>query len=64
MLALTVANVTPTVRPEEILVALRELGGLAEHEPARATRLAQGPLLDDGSVGDPFDADRAAPAPV
>jgi len=64
VLALTVANVTPTVRPEEILVALRELGGLAEHEPARATRLAQGPLLDDGSVGDPFEADRAASAPV
>lgn len=57
----TVANVTPTVRPEEILLALRELGGMPAHDPARATRLAQGPLLDDGTVGDPFDADRVPP---
>lgn len=60
VLEATVANVTPTVRPDELLVALREIGGLPEHEPARSTRLAQGPLRDDGSVGDPFDADRQA----
>jgi radical SAM-linked protein len=59
-LEVTVANVTPTVRPEELLVALREVGGLAGSDPARATRLAQGPLAEDGLVGDPFDADRAA----
>lgn len=58
-LEVTVANVTPTVRPEELLVALREVGGLAGSDPARATRLAQGPLGADGVVGDPFDADRA-----
>jgi radical SAM-linked protein len=60
VLELTVANVTPTVRPDEVLVALREMGGLATSDPARATRLAQGPLVDDGSVGDPFAPDRAA----
>ena len=48
------------VRPAEILVALRELGGLAAGDPARATRLAQGPLGEEGAVGDPLDADRQA----
>ncbi len=57
------ANVTPTVRPDEILVALRELGGLTSHEQARSTRLAQGPLTADGQVGDPLAPDRAAAAP-
>jgi hypothetical protein len=52
--------VTPTVRPDEVLVALREVGGLATSDPARATRLAQGPLGDGGSVGDPLAPDRAA----
>ena len=60
VLEVTVANVTPTVRPDEILVALRELGGLATADPARSTRLAQGPLDPDGLVGDPLAADRAA----
>ncbi len=58
-LELTVANVTPTVRPEEILLALRDLGGLALGAPARPTRLAQGPLGAHGEVGDPLAEDRA-----
>jgi radical SAM-linked protein len=58
VLEVTVANVTPTVRPDELMTALREVGGLVTTDPARATRLAQGPLLPDGMVGDPFDADR------
>lgn len=63
VLELTVANVTPTVRPEEVLAALREFGDLTPSAPARATRLAQGPLAPDGSVGDPLEPDRvAAPA--
>ena len=61
VLEVTVANLTPTVRPEEVLVALREVGGLVTGDPARATRLDQGPLLPDGEVGDPLAADRAAP---
>ncbi len=60
VLELTVANVTPTVRPDEVLAALREVGGLATSDPARATRLAQGPLGDDGAVGDPLAPDRDA----
>jgi radical SAM-linked protein len=60
VLEVTVANVTPTVRPEEILVALREIGGLVAMDPARSTRLAQGPLTTDGLVGDPLAVDRAA----
>jgi radical SAM-linked protein len=62
MLELTIANVTPTVRPAEVLVALQEVGGLAASDPARATRLAQGPLGADGSVGDPLAPDRVAVA--
>ena len=64
VLEATIANVTPTVRPEEILVALREVGGLVTELPARATRTAQGPLLADGTVGDPLAADRLAPEPA
>jgi radical SAM-linked protein len=63
-LEVTIANVTPTVRPEELVVALREVGGLAIADPARATRLAQGPLEAAGAVGDPLHADRAEPAPL
>ena len=58
-LEVTIANVTPTVRPEEVRAALRTLG-LGSELPLRATRLAQGPLLADGTVGDPFAADREA----
>jgi radical SAM-linked protein len=64
VLEVTVANVTPTVRPAEILVALREIGGLNETDPARSTRLAQGPLMADGLVGDPLAVDRAAAEPA
>ncbi len=64
VLAVTIANVTPTVRPDELVVALRELGGLGAGEPARSTRVAQGPLGEEGTVGDPLDLDRQAPAPA
>lgn len=60
VLDVTVANVTPTVRPDELLVALRDVGGLPQGDPARSTRLAQGPLTDQGLVGDPLEPDRAA----
>ncbi|MCU0301669.1 MAG: TIGR03936 family radical SAM-associated protein [Candidatus Nanopelagicales bacterium] len=61
-LEVTIRNVTPTVRPDEVLVALREVGALPTGDPARATRLAQGPLGAQGAVGDPLAADRAAVA--
>jgi radical SAM-linked protein len=64
VIEVTVANVTPTVRPDEILVALRDLGGLTAMDPARSTRLAQGPLTADGMVGDPLAVDRSAALPA
>lgn len=62
VLTVTIANVTPTVRPDELVVALRDVGGLGPGESARSTRLAQGPLDADGVVGDPLDPDRQAHA--
>jgi len=59
-LEVTVANTTPTVRPEEILAALGEVAQVVPAEPARAIRLAQGPLGADGAVGDPLLMDRLA----
>ncbi|GAA4358953.1 TIGR03936 family radical SAM-associated protein [Angustibacter luteus] len=51
-LRLVVRHVTPTVRPQEVLVALASLGLVADQAP-QATRLRQGPLRD-GVVGDPL----------
>ncbi|HEX6887031.1 MAG TPA: TIGR03936 family radical SAM-associated protein [Candidatus Nanopelagicales bacterium] len=62
VLEVTIRNVTPTVRPDELLAALREVGGLGSTDPARSTRLAQGPLGSGGSVGDPLAEDREAVA--
>ncbi len=62
VLEVTVANVTPTVRPEELVTALREVGGLPSGGPVRATRLLQGPLGPGGEVGDPLEPDRVAAA--
>jgi radical SAM-linked protein len=55
-----VRQVTPTVRPDDILAALRLVAGLAPVAPPLAVRLAQGPLEDTGLVGDPLVADRLA----
>jgi radical SAM-linked protein len=44
----------PTVRPDDLLNALVEHGGLARPAAALSTRLAQGPLLAGPSVGDPL----------
>jgi radical SAM-linked protein len=51
---LVVRQVTPTVRPDDVLAALQSVAGFAPSEPARATRLAQGPIDDAGTVGDPL----------
>jgi hypothetical protein len=53
VLRLVVRHVTPTVRPAEVLEGLATVAGLIMAEPARAQRLAQGPLLD-GEVVDPL----------
>ncbi len=55
---LVVRQVTPTVRPNDIVAALHTVAGLAPVVPPIAARLAQGPLDGDATVGDPLAADR------
>lgn len=52
-LRLLCRHVTPTVRPQEVLEALRLVSGFTPPQPPQATRLRQGPLRD-GQVGDPL----------
>jgi radical SAM-linked protein len=44
ILRMVVRHLTPAVRPDDILTALRRLAGLVPSSPALVTRLAQGPL--------------------
>jgi radical SAM-linked protein len=60
---LVVRQVTPTVRPDDVVAALRDVAGLAPAGPPVAVRLAQGPLDDAGAIGDPLAADRVQAAP-
>jgi radical SAM-linked protein len=59
ILDVVVRQVSPAVRPDDVLAALRTVGGLALDAPPQVVRLAQGPLDDAGRVGDPLTADRA-----
>jgi hypothetical protein len=57
-----VRQVTPAVRPDDIVAALRLVAGLAPDAPQwtyQATRVAQGPLDKTGAVGDPLATDRS-----
>jgi radical SAM-linked protein len=58
ILDMVVRQVTPTVRPDDVLAALRIVAGLALSVPPSAVRVAQGPLDESGSVGDPLAPDR------
>lgn len=52
---------TPSVRPDDVLAALREISGITTSAAALAQRLAQGPLDPrTGTVGDPLAPDRDA----
>jgi len=52
---------TPSVRPDDVLAALREISGTGVQPAALAQRLAQGPLdPQTGTVGDPLAPDRDA----
>jgi radical SAM-linked protein len=52
---------TPSVRPDDVLAALREVTGIDAGHAALAQRLAQGPLDPrSGTVGDPLSPDRDA----
>jgi radical SAM-linked protein len=58
ILVTVVRQVTPTVRPDDVVAALRDVAGLAPTGPPVAARLAQGPLDAAGEIGDPLAADR------
>lgn len=53
-----VRQVTPSVRPDDVLSGLRVVADLAPPVPSRATRLAQGTLTAHGEILDPLEADR------
>jgi len=58
ILDLVVRQVTPAVRPDDVLSGLRAVAGLEPPVPPRVTRLAQGSLTLQGEIVDPLDADR------
>ena len=62
ILDLVVRQVTPTVRPDDVLSALRVVADLEPPVPPRATRLAQGTLTAQDVIADPLVADRQATA--
>ena len=64
ILELVVRQVTPAVRPDDVLAALRAVAGLAPAVPPQAIRLAQGRLDDGGRLADPLAPDRAADIPA
>ena len=54
-----VRHIVPSVRPDDVLTALKQVGTLEPRKPVRVTRLAQGPLSEVSiSIEDPFDPDR------
>ncbi|MEV0733327.1 TIGR03936 family radical SAM-associated protein [Polymorphospora sp. NPDC050346] len=58
ILDLVVRQVTPSVRPDDVLAGLRVVADLEPPVSPRATRLAQGTLTAQGDVADPLEADR------
>ncbi|MGH3882796.1 MAG: TIGR03936 family radical SAM-associated protein [Pseudonocardiaceae bacterium] len=59
ILTAVVRQVNPAVRPDDVLSALGVVAGLPLPVPAKAIRMAQGRLDDDGDLVDPLAADRA-----
>jgi radical SAM-linked protein len=63
ILRLVVRQVTPAVRPDDVLSGLRRVADLAPPSPPVVTRLAQGPLDErTGAVADPLASDRCVGA--
>jgi radical SAM-linked protein len=58
ILMTVVRQVTPTVRPDDVLNALRVVADLVPPVPARATRMAQGRLDGEGRLVDPLQQDK------
>lgn len=53
---LVLRHCVPAVRPDDVLRGLAAVAGLDAGEAPLMTRLAQGPLLPDGRLGDPLTA--------
>lgn len=62
ILTVVVRQVTPTVRPDDVLTALQSVAGFAPSQPPRATRLAQGPVDGTGVVADPLRSTKLSTA--
>jgi radical SAM-linked protein len=60
ILQVVVRQLTPTVRPEDVMAALAAVADLRPPLPPRAVREAQGRLDDSGDVSDPLGPDRVA----
>ncbi|MEO3780131.1 TIGR03936 family radical SAM-associated protein [Micromonospora sp. B11E3] len=58
ILELVVRQVTPSVRPDDVLSGLRVVADLEPPVSPRVIRLAQGTLTAQGAIVDPLDADR------
>ncbi|WP_446214654.1 TIGR03936 family radical SAM-associated protein [Micromonospora sp. IBSANI012] len=58
ILELVVRQVTPSVRPDDVLSGLRVVADLVPPVSPRVIRLAQGTLTAQGAIVDPLDADR------
>lgn len=58
ILTAVVRQMTPAVRPDDVLGALAVVADLRPPVPAKATRMAQGLLDDGGELADPFGPDR------
>ncbi|HEX7745280.1 MAG TPA: TIGR03936 family radical SAM-associated protein [Micromonosporaceae bacterium] len=58
ILDLVVRQVTPSVRPDDVLSGLRVVAGLEPPVPPKVIRLVQGTLTAQGAIADPLDADR------
>ena len=58
IMTVVVRQLTPAVRPDDVLGALDLVAGLKSPVPAKATRLAQGLLDDRGQLADPLGPDR------
>lgn len=63
ILDLVVRQMTPAVRPDDVLSGLTLVADLEPPVPPRVTRLAQGPLTETGGIDDPLKADRNAAGP-
>jgi radical SAM-linked protein len=59
ILDVVVRQLTPAVRPDDVMSALRVVAALDPPVPAKATRMAQGLLDDSGGLSDPLAQDRA-----